>query len=440
MNSIKECWSTSKAYRVLLIASIVYIVLRLAIQVFLFADALRPEAVAEGVQVSADLQQSYIASAQHFHAREDLYLKGSLEHVEAHYLYSPAFAFFFMPILLLPLPILLPLMFIIHIAAYALLYIWWTRIFQQNGLRNISRQWALLLPVFLVFSPFWDDLSYMNTYIIVALFATFSIDAILHEKLGWACFWLGAVILPIKPQWAFALALPLLLGRYKFFFKLLIGSILAYMAVAGITVLAGGVGYGLQQYHDYFGFLARLSRDYPWWGPDKPFLGYNHSIMQIVLYYLGVSVTNMQIATVIKLLLLVPLGLISLKFLRHPMNKPGSEVPETALALLFALYLGAFIWLDMVWELSLGLVIFAYLLATMEQKGTKFFLWILFAPYALLDIWRLVSYIALGDSVLYEGSYVLTDPLIYLPWIMIILLVFYALLLQKLNRYATSPT
>ncbi len=147
----------------------------------------------------------------------------------------------------------------------------------------------------------------------------------------------------------------------------------------------------------------------------------------------------MRLATVIKLPLLVPLGLISLKFLQRPINKSGSEVAETALALLFAFYLGGFIWLDMVWELSLGLVIFAYLLATMEQKGIKFFLWILFAPYALLDIWRLVSYIAFGDSVLYEGSYVLTDPLIYVPWIMIILLVFYALLLQKLNRYSTSP-
>ena len=93
-------------------------------RVFLFSDAMRPEAVAEGVQVSADLQQSYIASAHHFQAGEDLYLKGSLEQVEAHYLYSPAFAFFFVPILLLPLQILLPLMTVIHLAAYSLLYIW----------------------------------------------------------------------------------------------------------------------------------------------------------------------------------------------------------------------------------------------------------------------------------------------------------------------------
>jgi hypothetical protein len=439
LNSIRECWSSSKAYRVLLVAAIVYMLLRLAMQIYLFADAFDPDAVAKGVQVSADLQQSYIASAQHFQARQDLYLKGSLQHVEAHYLYSPAFAFFLSPILLLPLNILLPFLIIIHIAAYALLYLWWDRIFQRSRLQNVSKQWALLLPVFLVFSPFWDDLSYMNTYVLIALCATFLIDAILQEKLGWAIFWLGVVILPIKPQWAFALALPLLLGRYEFFLKLLIGAIVAYLLVAGITIVAGGLAYGLGQYQDYVGFLARLTRDYPWWGPDKPFLGYNHSVMQIVLYYLGVSPTNMRIAMIIKLLLLLPLGWISLKFLRRPMDKPGYELPEIALALTFALYLGAFIWLDMVWELSLGLVIFAYLLATNQQTWIRTLLWILFAPYALLDIWRLVSYIALGDSVLYEGAYVLTDPLIYVPWIMMVLLVFYAVLLRKLNRFVSQP-
>jgi hypothetical protein len=436
---IKEQWSGSKIYRVLLILALIYALLRLAVQIFLFSDALRPEAVAEGVQVSADLQQSYIASAQRFQARENLYLKGSLEHVEAHYLYSPAFAFFFGPLLLLPLQILLPIMVVIHLLAYGLLYIWWAHIFEQNQLTNIGRQWARLLPLYLVFSPFWDDLGYMNTYIIVALFATLLIDAILQEKLGWASFWLGAVILPIKPHWAFALALPLLLGRYRFFLKLLAGAALAYLLVAGITIVAGGVEYGVRQYQDYFGFLSRLTGDYPWWGPDKPFLGYNHSIMQIVLYSLGVSAANMRLATILKLILLLPLGWISLKFLRKPKEQAGSEIPETALALVFAFYLGAFIWLDMVWELSLGIVIFAYLIATSEPKGTRVLLWVLFGPYALLDIWRLVSYLAIGDSVLYEGAYVLTDPLIYVPWIMMVLLVFYVILLLRLNKFATRP-
>ena len=438
MEAIKGRWSDSKGYRILLIAAIVYAVLRLTIQVYLFADAMRPEAIAEGVQVSADLQQSYIASARHFQAREDLYLKGSLEHVEAHYLYSPAFAFFFSPILLLPLQILLPLMLVIHIAAYVLLYVWWGRIFEQNNLTNISKLWARLLPLYLVFSVFWDDLAYMNTYILIALCATLLINAILREKLGWAVFWLGAVILPIKPHWAFALALPLLLGQYRFFFKLTLGALIAYLVVAGITIAIGGFEYGIRQYQDYFGFLARISRDYPWWGSDKPFLGYNHSIMQIVLYFLGVSAANMRLAMIIKLILLVPLGWVGLKFLRHPSGKSGYEIPETALALTFALYLGAFIWLDMVWELSLSLVIFAYLLATTNQNGIRILLWVLFAPYALLDIWRLASYIAFGDNILYNGAYVLTDPLIYVPWIMMILLVSYALMLQRLSNLSTE--
>jgi hypothetical protein len=431
---IKGQWSQSKAYRVLLVLAVLYAVLRLVIQIFLFSDAMRPEAVAEGVQVSADLQQSYIASAERFRAREDLYLKGSLEHVEAHFLYSPAFAFFFAPLLLLPLHILLPLMLVIHIAVYALLYIWWARIFERNGLTSTAREWARLLPLYLVFSAFWDDLAYMNTYILVALFATFLIDAILQEKLAWSSFWLGAVILPIKPHWAFALALPLLLGRYRFFFRLLGGAALAYLIVAGITIAAGGFDYGVRQYQEYAGFLSRLTRDYPWWGPDRPFLGYNHSILQIVLYLFGISSQTMFLAAMVKLILLLPLGWIALRFLLNPLRKPGSAVPETALALVFVLYLGAFIWLDMVWELSLGVVIFAYLLATTQEKWLRALLWILFGVYALLDIWRLVSYIALGDDILYQGAYVLTDPLVYIPWIMMVLLLFYACLVRKLNR------
>lgn len=439
MSYIREHWSRSKTYRVLLILAVIYAILRLAIQVFLFSDALQPGAAAEGVQISADLQQSYIASAQHFQAREDLYLKGSLEHVEAHYLYSPAFAFFLAPLLLLPLPILLPVMLVIHLAAYGLLYIWWQRIFEKNNLTRVAVEWARLLPLFLVFSAFWDDLSYMNTYIVMALFATLLIDAILQEKLGWASFWLGAAILPIKPHWAFAMVLPLLLGRYRFFLRLLLGAMLVYFGVAGITILAGGVAYGIQQYQDYFEFLARLTRDYPWWGPERPFPGYNHSILQIVLYWFGVSAANIRLATILKLILLLPLGWISLKFLRNPGQRAGHEVPETALSLVFVFYLGAFIWLDMVWELSLGIVIFAYLLATTAQRGTRTLLWVLFGPYALLDIWRLVSYMALGEGVLYEGAYVLTDPLIYIPWIMVVLLVFYTILLLRLARSSTRP-
>jgi hypothetical protein len=435
---IGEYWSKSTTFRVLLILSILYVMVRLAVQVFLFAEALRPELVAEGVPVPADLEQSYIAAAQHFQAHEDLYPHGTLERVEAQYLYSPAFALFFSPILLLPLQSLLPLMLILHVAAYILLYMWWYQIFEQNNLFHVARWWARLLPVYLVFSVFWDDVAHMTMYILIALFATFLISTILHEKLGLAVFWLGAVILPIKPQWAFALALPLLLGRYRFFLKLLAGAALAYLIVAGITITAGGFSYGIRQYQDYFSLLVHFARDYPWWGPDKPFLGYNHSIMQILLHLFGVSAANMLLATIIKAILLLPLGWISLRFLRHPAGKPGSEIPGTALALVFALYLGTFIWLDIVWELSLSIVIFAYLLATAEQKQIRVLLWVLFGPYAFIDMWRLVSVAALGKDMVSGDMYVLSDPFLYVPWTLLLLLGFYVLLLLKLNKLATK--
>jgi hypothetical protein len=416
------------------VAAILYALLRLGVQVYLFSDALATQSTAEGAQISSDLELAYIPAAQHLRAGEDLYLQGSLDVIEYHFNYAPSFALFFMPVLLLPLNILVPLLVIVHLVVYFLLYVVWARIFERNNLTTVAVMWAGLLPLFLVFSVFWDDLAYMNIYLLTALFATFLIEAVLDESLGWSIFWLGVVILPLKPHWGFALAIPLLLGRYKFFLQVLAGSLLAYLAVAGITILAGGVEYGLRQYQDYFAFLARLSRDFPWRGPDQPFLGYNHSVLQIVLYYLGISSASMRIATIVKFLLLLPLGWISFKFLRNPLHKPGREVPEIALSLAFAFYLGAFIWLDMVWELSLGIVVFAFLLATTRQRNTKIFLWVLFASYALLDIWRLVSYMALGEKVLFEDSYVLTDPLIYVPWIMMILLAFYILLLLRLNR------
>jgi hypothetical protein len=431
MNEIRSQWKSSKSFRVVVTAALIYAVLQMAIQAFLLVDMTSAAVSSPEGQVASDLQ-IYITAAKHFAAREDLYLKGSLEHLETHYPYSPAFALMFAPILLLPLPILVPLDALFHIAAYVLMYVWWRKIFGRYQLTRAAQALTILLPVWIVFSAFWDDVAYLNIYILMALAGTLFMDAVLDEKLGWSIFWLGVIILPIKPQWAFAAALPLLLGRRKFFVQLVAGSVAAYLLVAGATILIGGVGYGLQQYSDYFAFLARLSRDFPWRGPDKPFLGYNHSVVQTVVYFLGISPTMMKVATLVKLILLAPLGVIAARLLIHPPNQRADENPRLALDLGFALYLGAFLWLDMVWELSLGIAIFTYLIGTLENKKTTIFLWVLFLPYAVIDIWRLLSYLIFGDAVLYDGAYVLTDPLTFVPWILMVLLAFYGVLVWRL--------
>ncbi len=54
----------------------------------------------------------------------------------------------------------------------------------------------------------------------------------------------------------------------------------------------------------------------------------------------------------------------------HLARRPGYEVPIVSLDLAFALYLGAFIWLDVVWKLSLGIALFTYVRVTAQHRGT----------------------------------------------------------------------
>ncbi|MDY7075334.1 MAG: glycosyltransferase family 87 protein [Chloroflexota bacterium] len=440
LHQLRTSWSSSKAFRVILVISVIYTVLRLAGHGAYLVTMLSPgqgtggelpEWVgAEGPMIPADLQ-IYLNAAKHFQLRQDLYLKGSLARLEDHYPYAPSFALAFIPFLWLPLSAVVVVHTLLHVAAYALLYVWWGRIFRRLGLDRANEMLAWTLPVWLVFSAFWGDLGYLNIYIIITLMGTLFIDAVLDERLGWSLLWLS-IILQIKPHWAFAAAVPLLLGRHRFFFRLVVLTVVAYAAIVGVTMLVAGVPYAWQQHIDYVQFLARLSRDFPWRGPNENFLGYNHSIVQIVVYLLGVTPGTMRLAMGVKVLLLLPLAVVALRHLFRPARRPGRDVPQLSLDVAFVLYLGAFIWLDMVWEVSLGIAVFTYLLATLERRNTRILVWAVFLPYALVDLWQLASFAVFGFDVIAPGPYILTDPSIYVPLVMIVILTFYALLLKRL--------
>jgi hypothetical protein len=323
---------------------------------------------------------------------------------------------------------------LISVLACFLIYTQWMQIFQRLKLSAIREQMAWTIPLWLIFSAFWGDIVYLNVGILVALAATALIKCILEERLGWAVVWLTCLLIS-KIMWAFPLALPLLLGRRRFFFKLLGLGALAYLVMVGLSMLVGGPGYVLQQYAGYFSQLNRLTTDFPWhvWSQTH-FLGYNHSIKQIVVFVLGDQPWVLMLATAIKILLLIPLAVICVRLLRRPPERSDSQATATQmLDLIFALYLGAFIWLDIVWEALLGIVIFAYLLATLDKRWAKGLIWAIFGLYAFVDVIQLVSYIVGGDSLLVmQGEYVLTDPSIYVPLIMLVILTFYYFLVRRL--------
>ncbi|MEE8389807.1 MAG: hypothetical protein V3S14_03290, partial [Anaerolineae bacterium] len=208
---LRQSWSHSKAFRVILVVTVVYTVLRLVVQgvylaMMLFPDQGMGEELpewvgAEGPMLPIDLQL-YIDAAEHLQNRQNLY--PTSDQIEV-YQYAPSYALAFTPFLWLSPAAVAITHTLLHILAYSLLYIWWGRIFRRLNLEQASTMLAWTLPAWLIFSAFWSDLGYLNIYTIMALLGTLLIDAILGESLGWSLLWLS-IILQIKPQWAFAAA------------------------------------------------------------------------------------------------------------------------------------------------------------------------------------------------------------------------------------------
>jgi hypothetical protein len=377
--------------------------------------------------------QDYLDGAERLSQRSDLYIPpGELDRVEF-YQYAPSYALAFVPFLSLSPATTVFIHTIFHLFAYVGLFWVWYKMFQQWKFEECERLMVWTLPVWLLFSSFWTDLGYLNIYIIVAFLSSLLVKSVIDEKLGLSVVWL-TLIVQAKPHWAFALVVPLLLGRYRFFARLIGYTLLSYFLLSLAVAIFVGPTYGLQQYIGYFRFLGRIGADFPWRGHVDGFLGYNHSIKQILVYIFDLAPWSFMVATLLKISILLPLVIVALRHLRRPLGEPGWQVPQRALDLAFVFYLGAFIWLDMVWELSLGVPLFVYLLGTLEQRASRSLAMVSFLPYALLDPWRVFSlvFLLLGWNVIAPGPYVLTDPAIYFPLIMLSILVFYVLLIRRL--------
>ncbi len=445
---LRRAWSRSRAYRTVLIITLLYVLLRLAVHGAYLAIMLAPEhrgagplpgwAEADGPMLPVDLQV-YLDAADRFQLRDNLYLSGRVTRLEDLYQYSPSFAVAFTPFLALPPTAVAVLHTLFHLAAYALLYVSWYRIFRRLGLIRAEEMLIWTLPVWLLFPDFWSDLGYLNIYVAMALLCTLLIEAILEQRLGRSLLWLS-LILQTKPQWAVVAAVPLFLGRRRFFFQLIGLAVAAHASVMSLTVIISGPAYAIGQYVDYARLLSRLSRVFPWRSPESSFLGYNHSIKQVVVYMLGPRLGTFRLAAGIKAFLLGPLAVVGFRHVWRPLERGGYELSRLSLDAAFALYLGAFIWLDMVWEVSLGIAVFTYLLGTVRTLASRLLTIAVFAPYAVVDVLRLSGAILsfLGLPTIVPGPYVLTDISVHVPLVMLVILAFYAILIRRL-WIAASP-
>ncbi|MBN2004787.1 MAG: hypothetical protein JXA21_15625 [Anaerolineae bacterium] len=384
----------------------------------------------------------YLLAAERLLAHQPLYHLEELAKVVS-FQYAPVFALYYAPLRILPTNLIALLLSLLYPITLALLFWRWNAILQNLQLEAVRQALWKLLPIVLVYEVFWSDLGYLNVYTLTSLLTTLLLEAILARSLPRTIFWL-AIILPIKPFWAFPVLLPLIFGRWRFFLKLIVGGMIAYLALAVLTGAIVGWGYAFEQYMAYFDFLSRLSSNFSWRVlAEGNLLGYNHSIKQVIVYFLGVSPLSLGIATILKGALLLPLVLILFKEWENP---TVNESPSRQLNLFWGLYLAVFIWLDVVWEVALGWALCAYLWPYLAKRWEQLAIGATFGVMAMLDPWRLASFIVGGEHIIGARGEILTDPSTYVPLILAELLVFYGLWFKNRahmlsrNSWTAQPT
>jgi hypothetical protein len=419
LNALRQQWKVSVSFRVWTILAAVAMVF----SVFLSALWQLGLLSIDEMPPLTDLQ-IYLNASHRFLQRQDLYIapRASFEL----YAYSPAFAMVLSPLTWLPYQFLLACDVILHIAAYAVLYWRWFVIFRRYRLEAAEGVLIRTLPLWLVFTGFWYDTSTLNIYIFMALLATLLLEAILSEQVGWSVLWLSILML-IKPQWAFALGVPVLLGRWRFFGKVLAGGILVYLGTMLVEALIAGPSYILDQHRAYVQFLQSIPTTFFWNTlAESGHIGYNNSVMQLVAFFTNDAPYKTALTYGIKFLLLLPL-LIILWF--NYRRTDGSITPGFKLEWAFSLYLAAFILIDVITEITLSIAVFVYLLGTLQSRRSKIAACIVFLPYALQMLWILIAQIISFFIPLPAFVY---DPSLYIPYALLAMLGLYAILLVEL--------
>ncbi len=417
--ALRQEWRRSRSFRLWTILAVIGLVINLALTVlwqmgFFSVENLPPV---------NDLK-IYLEAGNRFSQRENLYIAPRPD--LALYAYSPAFALVLGFLAFLPYKALWSVDAVLHIIVYWAIYRRWFTIFHRQGLNSSAQALIRLFPLWIIFTGLLYEIAYMNIYIFMAFIATLLLEAILAQQTGKTILWL-AILLPIKPQWAFALGIPLLLGQWRFLIKVAAGAIVAYLAILTITVLIAGP-YALQQYQEYIQFLVSIPRTFVWRTmTNDGYPGYNHSIMQFVIFFTNRTPYSVQLVTVIKILLSLPLLGIYWRYRRHA---PHEESSGFILEWAFALYLLAFLWLDVVTELTFGIVIFTYLWGTLSRQSLKTLAGFVFLPYALNLAWVTVSTIM---SLAIPLPDVIMDPGRFVPFILIATLGLYLLTVWRLN-------
>ena len=315
----------------------------------------------------------YIKSGLRHAARQPLYnLRPWPDNLP--YLYHPGFAWLFSKLNTLGARSLGVLWFGLELSSYLLALVVWPKALDELGAPECAdalRRWG---PALLVVTTWFTDLYFLNVVGVLFLAAGVVAWLLASERdLGAAA--LVAVILLVKPHWAFPASLPLLAGQWRRAARLALGIAACYLAANLSYLLLVDRAYGLEQLRDYARELHSADRLFPWggqWQHIKTF-----SLQQGMFLLFGRAE---WVWALVKALKLAAVGVLVLR-LASSLRRPS---PRAVVWGMFAVYLSAMLVLSENHELTCGACIFACLRASRDRFVRSFTL--LYLGYAYLEL------------------------------------------------------
>lgn len=316
------------------------------------------------------------------------------------------------------------------IVAFPLAWFSWRAVFIQLELKQGAEALVIWLPLWFVYSQWFADQNYLNIYTFLLLFTGLLALALLRQWTFPAII-LAVLIAQTKPHYLYPLALPLLLGRWPFFLKVMLGCLIGYGLLAGAIILLAGPTYGQTLYRDYVIFLTTIAERYPW---SDYYLGYNHSWQSILHWFFGRQAWVPAVVTGLRLVLFLPLIWLGYRWWQ---DRPWANVSPSgsvALGIVLAAHMWSMVSLDQLWEVTSAIIVFIYLFAVGSRPIRRLAIAI-FVPFALLGLeqlagWKVASIVAISADRL--------DISAQLPVIMATALGLYILTLRVVDGLLAS--
>jgi len=302
-----------------------------------------------------------------------------------------------------------------------LLVAWWLwrAVFRAARWPEAAEAMTVLAPAWLVYSQWFADQTYLNIYTLLLALTGALAWAVLRGRL-WLSVLLAVLIAQAKPHYLFPLLIPLLLGRWRFFFAIGTAALAGYALTVALTIASLGVERGTDVYLDYLTFLGTIPDRFPWVAYQ---LAYNNSWRALLTRCFGLQWWIQPAVNALRLATLLPLAMVLWSWAR---TLTAMDV-RAAIGAALALHLFALLSLDQLWEATILIVIWPTLSVSPVQR-LRLVASSVMIPFVLLGFVQLAGRLWLGGDLTAEW------PVIVLPT-----LALYGLSVHALRRTLALP-